>query len=57
MFLKVEKAKDDFYFIDLAGKEELLIGKQQTIDLPIDGLILFLKRTVLGILKIKATLP
>lgn len=23
MFLKVEKAKDDFYFIDLAGKEEL----------------------------------
>ncbi len=44
MFLKVEKAKDDFYFIDLAGKEELLIGKQQTIDLPIDGLILFLKK-------------
>lgn len=41
MYIKIEKSKNDFSFIDITNKEEIILGKDENINLGITGKIIF----------------
>ena len=51
MYIKIEKSKNDFSFIDITNKEEIILGKDENINLGITGKIIFWKLIIFGISK------